>query len=321
MNHRILIWENANFINKKNQKSIKKREIHSLIEMDADKNARMITHLRRRPIARIFEQCREKDNDAALKLMCILDYGTERLDLYTKIQAASPKFLAQLMQFYTFASFKFYNYLVKKEIGARILRCKFCDLIGPYANILSHMAINHNAHIGVKMCVYCNRTELDKHFEDKTLDECYQKYVERVKIYDDEWHSNVCEIVAKFYGMLRKLSKKLDICSNRNKCFTGRGYGAVENLNQSYGNDFPSQCMVFKQQPHKNVKDLSTALGLDGEFKRVMSHFYGKQDNIPSKRRQPTNPVIIIDDQEQNIPIVQLRSFIDNGRRFQVSAK
>lgn len=124
--------------------------------------ARITSHLCGRPIARIFEQSREKDTAVALKLMCILDFHIDRSNLYTQIQATNPKLLAQLMKFHTFASYRFFDYAVNKDFAKRILRCKFCDLVGRHANILSHMAINHNCHIGLKMCVYCNRVELKK---------------------------------------------------------------------------------------------------------------------------------------------------------------
>lgn len=282
--------------------------------------ARIAAHLRGRPIARIFEKSNEKDNAIALKLMCILDFQMEQLNLYTEIQSTNPKLLGLLLQFSSFASFRYYDYAVKKEFGPRILRCKFCNLVGPYASILSHMAINHNTHVGMKFCLYCNRVELEKHFDENSLDQCYQNYYQRNEWHDFECGTKVLGIVVKFFGMLKRLSKKLEIYSMRQKQYTGLGYRAVEKLNQDYGDDFPNECMVFKHTTRKNVKDLSTSIGLDVEFNRAVSHFYDNRDNIRSTtQRQQTNHVASIDDQRQNIPMVQLQSLVnDNGNQFHV---
>lgn len=270
-------------------------------------------HLRGRPFAEIFEQSHEKDNVIALKLMCILDFQMEQLNLYTKIQATKPKLLGLLLQFSSFASFKYYDYAVKKEIGARVVRCKFCDLVGPYANILTHMAINHNTHVGMKMCLYCNRVELENHFTEKSLDPCYQKYLRQNETNDGKFNPKVLEIVTGFFAMLKKLSKTLDIHSVRQKQYTGLGYRAVEKLNQNYGDDFPNECTVFKQ-PARKVKDISTSLGLDMEVHRALSYFYGSCDSTrsPAQHQQTSNHAVVIDAQPQNIPA-------DNGHQFHVS--
>lgn len=267
---------------------------------------RISTHLRGRPIAQIYEQCNEKDDIKALKLLCILDFKLEQLGLYTKINATNPKLLKLLMGFHTFASFKYYDYAVKKEIGTRILRCKFCDLVGPYARILSHMAMNHNTHIGVKICDYCKRVDLEKHFEDNTLEQCYQNYIQRYKWEDHEWNENVCEIVTKFFWMLKKLADKFNASSVRQKSFTGRGYSSVERLSQNYGDDFPNECLVFKQPAKKNLKNFTTSIAFDIEFKQIMSHFCSETDNVHPIQRVQTSEAMAIDEQQQNIPLDQI---------------
>lgn len=289
--------------------------------------ARIATHLRGRPIAEIFEECSEENNIFALKFLCILDFELSRLGLYTKINAIKlthPKTLKLLMRFHTFASFNYYDYAVKKKaIGSRILQCKFCPLVAPYAFILTHMAINHNAHIGMKMCVYCNSVELEQHFADNTLEQCYQNYMQKIDGHDFEWNDNVSEIVLNFFGMLKKLSKKFGICSFRRKQFKGHGYGYVEQLNQNYGDDFPNKCTVFKQ--HVKETDFSTSNAFETEFQRVMTHFYGQHDNIRLNRRQQRNSVLIIDEpcdeQEQNIPMEQLQSMPNDGNRLHVNVE
>lgn len=286
-----------------------------------DDIARIAEHLRGRPIAIVFEQSHEKDNIIALKLMCILDFQMELLDLYSKIQSSNPKLLGLLLRFSSFASFKYYDYAVKKEIGPRILRCKFCDLVGQYAHILSHMAINHNTNVGMKICVYCNRVELEKHFVENSLDQCYQKYLQQNEWHDYECNENVLDMVINFFGMLKRLSKKFEIYSMRQKQYTGLGYRAVEKLSRNYGDDFPKECMVFKQAARKSLKDISTSAGLDIEFNRAMNQFYGIGDNIrsPIQDRQ-SNHTLITADQQQFMPMVQLQSLVNNnGNQLHVS--
>lgn len=288
-----------------------------------DDIARIVEHLRGRPIAEIFEQSNEKDNIVALKLMCILDFYMEHLNFYAKIEATNPNLLGLLLQFSSFASFKYYDYVVPKAIGTRVLRCKFCDLVGSYALILTHMALNHNAHIGIKTCLYCQRVELEKHFVENSLDQCYQKYIQRSEWNDQKLGVNVLEIVANFYLMLRKLSKKFDACSIRHKQYTGLGYKAVEKLTHNYGDDFPNECMVFKQpKARKNLKDVSTSIGLDIEFNRAMNHFYGTGDNnimmspIQLLQRTPSHAAAT-DDQQQYLSMAHLVNA--NGNQHQVS--
>lgn len=285
-----------------------------------DAISRIVAHLRGRPMARIFEQCHEKNNIIALKLMCILDAELERLNLYSEIQASNPKLLGLLLRTTSFATFKYYDYVVKKEIGRRILRCKFCDLVGGYACILSHMAMSHNTNVGMKVCAYCNRCELEKHFAENTLDQCYQRYLQQNEWHDYECNANVLDIVAKFFAMLKRLSKKFDVYSIRQKKYTGVGYKSVEKLKGNYGDDFPTECMVFKQQNRKNFKELSKSHGLDIEFQRAMNYLYGQSSNDRSAQREKTNRAVIIGDQAENIPMEQLQSLFNRpGSQFHVS--
>lgn len=262
--------------------------------------ARITAHLHGRPIARILEQSHEKNNIIALKLMCILDSEMDRLNLYTDIQSTNPKLLGLLLRTISFGTFKYFDYAVKKEIGPRILRCKFCDLVGPYACILSHMALSHSASIGLKMCAYCNRCELEKHFADNSLDQCYQRYIQQNEWHDHECNANVLDIVIKFFAMLKRLSKKFEVYSVRQKQYTGLGYKSVEKLKGYYGNDFPSECTVFKQQNRKNFKDLTRSNGLDIEFQRAMDYLYGHtsaNDHNRSAQHEQANHAVVAGDQ------------------------
>lgn len=181
---------------------------------------RIASYLRTRPIAPILEQSNEKENLIALKVMYILDYETERIKLYERMQSVnSNTLLTQLMQFHTFQSFKFYDYIVKRELKQYVLRCTMCGLLGPYASILSHMAINHDVHIGLKMCLFCDRVELQKHFDNNSLERCYRNYL-REQLINEE--TNVCQIMTDFYDMLRKISEKFSIITIRNHNYAAK---------------------------------------------------------------------------------------------------
>lgn len=302
------------------RKSYFHKKIVCIFQIVMDLIAQIVRHLRGRPIACIFEQSHEKDNLIALKLMCILDSEMDRLNLYAEINATNPKLLGLLLRCTSFATFKYFDYAVKKEIGPRILRCKFCELVGPYACILSHMTISHNTHVGVKVCAYCNRCELQKHFEENTLDECYQRYIQQ-----NEWHEFECNvgalnIVIKFFEMLKRLSKKFEVYSIRQKSYAGLGYKSVEKLGRSYGTDFPTECVVFKQKPRKNEKSLSQSNGLDVAFQQALDYVYGHSSNAQSTQREPTNHTVVIGNHAQNMSMDQHQS-LDNSAEnlFQVS--
>lgn len=190
-----------------------------------DEAYRIIEYLQTRPIAPILEQSDEKGNIVALKFMYILDNETERSQLYDRIRnAKSASLMQQLMQFHTFKSFKFYDYNVKRGLKTFVLQCTACKLIGPYPYILSHMAINHNLHIASKMCGYCDRVELQKHFDSNTLGRCYGNYLRDRNIYD--WDANVCKIVVEFYDMLKRVSDQFSIITIRSQNYAAKRYVA-----------------------------------------------------------------------------------------------
>lgn len=182
---------------------------------------RISAYLHTRPIAPILEQSDEKENLIALKVMCVLDFEMEQNHLYDRIQNAKrDTLMMQLMQFHTFQSFKFYEYNVKREIKQFALRCTACGLLGPYACILSHMAINHDLHIGLKMCLYCDRVQLQKHFDNNSLERCYRSYLREQNITEND--TNVCKIVTEFYDLLKKISEKFSIITTRNHNYAAK---------------------------------------------------------------------------------------------------
>lgn len=243
------------------------------IDMDKFNTEAIAQHLKKGSFAPIFEQSNEKDNDIALKLMCIIDFHAQKLDLYKRVQdSKSPKLLTKLMQFSSFGTFKYFDYQVGKRIGKRVLKCKFCELVGPYGLILTHTVINHNVHIGLKNCAYCHRTELNEHLNEDVLHECYAKYMEREHIERDEV---VCDIVTEFYAMLKRLSDKLKITTPRHHSFGGKGHKDAERFGRGGDNDIDTDEneTVFKIRKSKNISGRSGPL--DREFKRVISILYG----------------------------------------------
>ncbi|XP_031622385.1 uncharacterized protein LOC116340201 isoform X2 [Contarinia nasturtii] len=235
-----------------------------------DTSTAISIHLSKRPIAVVMEQSNEKTNLVALQLMCIIDYYMEERRLYDRIvKTECPKLLLQLMKFFTFVSFKYYDYRASRKIGNQILRCKFCALIGHYTCILSHMAINHNAHIGLKQCAYCYREELKTHFDDCTFDTCYETYMRKHHVHKND---NIIEIVATFYGLIKEIAEKLNQCTVRNHAYAGIGYATIEKIAQKYGRDFPTDCIIFQQRNYE--KPIKSDL-LQKEFVRVIGFMYG----------------------------------------------
>lgn len=107
-------------------------------------SSKVLEHLKNRPIAAVRNVLSERDSIDALKLICILDYELEKANLYAEM-AAVPKLSEQLLKFYSLSSFKYFSYKLEKFLlGKRLLRCKVCQLVGPYVTVLEHMVISHN---------------------------------------------------------------------------------------------------------------------------------------------------------------------------------
>lgn len=207
----------------------------------------IVKHLeKRRPFATVFDQLPtvEKDDPVAVKFMFVVDYNVQQCDLYNRIAAAAnSKLLTQLMLFHSYGKFKNYEYQVGQKIRKRLLKCKFCELIGLYGCILTHMAISHDAHISLKTCAYCNRVDLRTHFNDDSLEQCYAHYLDCNSIEVDEL---VCSIVTDFYAMLRTLAINFSINTQRNYNFTGKGHKAVERCGRGGNYDIDTDENVTK---------------------------------------------------------------------------
>lgn len=261
--------------------------------------ANITEHLMKRPIAAILEQCVEKDDFKALQFMCIVDYYAEKRNLYSRIGGSScPKLLSLLFQFRHFEKFKYFDYPINRKMKWYVLQCKFCELTGPYRCILTHMAINHNVHIGLKMCAYCNKKELKEHFADNSLEQCYNEYFQRHHIVIDE---KMWEIVADFYDMMKQLSRKLKIVTHRYSGFFAHAYGAVERLDQSYGEDFPNELTVFRLKTRSQNQSIGSTK-LNEEFKQVANILFGgtKATNSIRMSRTVISGVMVSDSDDDN---------------------
>lgn len=75
---------------------------------------RISNHLKNQPIAGIFKNSNEKDNIVALKFMAVVDFHIQRNEwkLYDRINNSSPKLMSQLLQFRSYETFTYYEYLL-----------------------------------------------------------------------------------------------------------------------------------------------------------------------------------------------------------------
>lgn len=202
-------------------------------------HVKLIDYLSNRRIAPILHNSTEKDDLIALKLMCIIDYYTEQGKLYSNIER-EPKLLTQLMQFKSYGSFTYYDCIVDRVNGECLLQCEFCEFIGSYALVLTHMAINHNAHISNKMCAYCKRKDVVTHSEN-TLQNCYENYLKKHSLRVDGVKT---EITFEFFKILKNIAKRLKVIIIRNDFFTGTEFSRIESVGRKIQN-FPTTCTVF----------------------------------------------------------------------------
>lgn len=270
-------------------------------------------HLKKQPIASIYENCNEKDNSIALILMCVVDFSIQRdaRNLYDRMKNVNPKLMSQLLQFHSYSMFTYYDYQMNKtKLGKLVFQCSHCQLIGPVACILTHLAINHNIHLPGSVCVYCKHKEFRRHFDDNTFDECYKKYILKNDI---KWDENVCSIIYDFYDVLKRLAVTLNVCVSRQHGYAAKGRASVEKLNQDYGKDFPTECTVFNQKTpqskatSKNV--LTQFQTLFKVFVDIVSYQYGGNRTSRLTQTQPTRKDVIVindnDDGDSRAPLEQ----------------
>ncbi|XP_055321043.1 uncharacterized protein LOC129577653 [Sitodiplosis mosellana] len=260
----------------------------------------LIGYLSKRPIAPILQSSAEKDDLRALKLMSVIDYYTEQRTLYAKM-THQPKLQHHLQDFHSYANFKYYDCQVNSAIGKRLLQCKFCELVAPYALVLIHMAINHNNHISTKTCAYCNRLDIVAHVKDESLQNCYNKYL---KTFGLRPETIITEVTVEFYKLLRDLAKSLGVIVARNDTFAGIGYARIEPVIRKIPN-FPRTCKVFSPKNSSKVMDNDQ---LDEYFEMVMGFMLGGNgisrliQNTTSNQGDTADDTIVIlsDDDDDN---------------------
>lgn len=278
------------------------REIDNFFSEQVDKNEskqmieQLAVHLARRPIAPIFEKSNEKNNEVALKFMCLVDFYAAERKIYNAINQ-HPKLLSQLMQFHSYGSFIYYNYQLNRVVSECLLQCKFCELTGPIGCIMAHMAINHNAHVGVKMCVYCNRKELNAHIHDGTLKKCYDSYIDLYGIVASNIKTS--KILVEFFKLMKNLADTLGVLIIRSDTFGGVGYARVEQVERCYGPDFPRTCKVFS---HKGTSKKIDRAQLETYFKMVIEFIYGSNGiGGPQPPENDTSIIISDDDGDDDV--------------------
>lgn len=252
-------------------------------------------HLAKRPIAPIFESSHERNDGTALKFMCLVDYYVAEHKFYDEF-VKYPKLMAQLLRFHSYRSFVFYSYPAIRTISGLLLQCKFCELTGPYSHILTHMAINHNAHIGLKQCAYCNRTQLTEHIQNGTLATCYQHYL---TIHGIDPKAVDVDILNKFYKLLKNISSALDVVIPRSEAFAGIGYRKTVDIERLYGPDFPTTCTVYSP---KNTGKRINVDKLNHMFGTVISFMYGGNglSRFDQRHQEANDDSIIISDDEED---------------------
>lgn len=254
------------------------------------------SHLLQRSFANVFNNLRnqdEKNNPIALLLMCALDFEVEKRKLYARIaNTQCPKLLLDLMGFRTYKSFFYYEYQNHGQLESKYLKCKFCELYGPYVLILTHMTINHDEHIGLVMCAYCDQTELKDHFRNGSIQACYEQYLQKPDVADVIGDDLIPKIVTEFYGCLKFLSIKLGVHTRRIlHIFTGSGFGKIEPIAGR-----KSRYEVFYKQ--RKVRKTLSCKKLDSIVSETWVKIYNRpipisisiqNDNVTSERSTRSN--------------------------------
>lgn len=229
------------------------------------------------PIAPIFERLKEeeKSDETALKLLLVINYVVLQRNLYARIgDTKLPKLLHELLGFHTFKSFTYYNYAGNVNFNGKFLQCKFgqCQFSGPYMIVLTHMAINHNAHYSTTKCLYCCRIDLKTHFENDSFQQCYETYSASDNISDMiEEATGVHDIIVEFYDTLKKCAETFGVCTQRKlHRFEAKGVAKSEQLSIN-GRGMSNEAVVYK--PNPRLKRINIGM-LNREFNKAKEALY-----------------------------------------------
>lgn len=226
------------------------------------------------PLMRKLEEKNEQNSQKALKFLSVLDFEIEKKLLYNVMKRlkCQAKLLPLLLSFTTYDDFKFYFYQPTRElaiiISDRILKCKFCPLVGPYTCILSHMAISHNTHVGCTKCAYCKGKKITGD-STHSIESCYQRYLKIEEINEIDAKMEMVPFVKEFFLMLKDLSVKLGVLIKRNDYYAGQGYPKRE---VETPDTEVNTVAVFKNKV--NPKKINERV-LDKMFTSMCQHIYG----------------------------------------------
>ncbi|XP_055299876.1 uncharacterized protein LOC129567244 [Sitodiplosis mosellana] len=234
-------------------------------------NSKMLEHLSGRPIASIVNASSEKYNSNALKMMCILDYQLENSGFYQdKEIVAMPKLMRQLLNVHSFASFKYIKYRNAAEVNDKVLKCKYCQLIGPYLVVLELMVINHDFHASAVLCMWCEKDDFETHNTSKSLDVCYSKYLEKLS------SIHFPAVIVKFYDLLKRLAKALDMKTDRSRYFKNAMFDSLETIPLDQTDDSMSSKIVVSMPRKRKYKDTDLR-PMEKLYRKAMTYFYKDQ--------------------------------------------
>ncbi|XP_055317513.1 uncharacterized protein LOC129576422 [Sitodiplosis mosellana] len=237
-------------------------------------NSKLLEHLSGRPIAPIANVSEEKHNRNALKIMCILDYKLEKSGWYREMSTMKKR-LMQLMNIHSFGTFKYIKYSLAKEakIHGKVLKCKRCEIIGPYLVVLEHMAINHDMHASAVLCMFCEKDDLQAHNTSDSLETCYNTYLDK--------HLSGTYFpdgIVKFYDLLKKLARTLGVLSRRSKEFRNILVDSTETIPLEQADDSMSNQIVVSFPKKRTYKDTDSR-PMEMLFQEAMIYFH--KDHAP----------------------------------------
>lgn len=179
-----------------------------------------------------------------LKLMCIVHYEVGLYDLYDEL-IKRPLLMVHLMKF-DYCLFKYYDYQPLKRTTDCRLKCQYCSLVADYSYVLTHMAMAHNAHVGLKKCAYCdpkNSTDLGAHTIAE-FKQCQEEYYKKNYITTKK-NFTVNNLIENFYKCMRKIADKLKVVVSRNRWYGGEAQAQIERLANKHGHGFPQLSVAF----------------------------------------------------------------------------
>lgn len=231
--------------------------------------AKLLEHLKDRPIAPIALESKENQDIQALKLMCVIDFQVAKKNFYTEIEK-HPKLLNKLLGFHSFKSYQYFEYsMPRSSVGGKILQCRKCELIGPYSLILTHSIISHNLHLSSKTCAWCNEEDMRTHVLTNTIDQCYEQYKQKFGI--SETDEAFPSVIDEVYRLLSQLSIKLGVNTKRVSSYIASTSKSKQYLT-SYDDDIDREFISY--QTRKRSKAINQK-ELDLFHQHAMTELHG----------------------------------------------